>query len=166
MPLLFSILYKATAVIDHWCVFHVVFITKSHCSKYCFVSSEVFYVPLCKDFRKKSISSEVFHLEEIFFWLFAQADINKRRWGIRDSYANPSSTNKVKGLHNLKCSTSQPFFDPQGEGGRLLHIVAYTGRLRPKGLTFCQIQASGIWEGKDFTSWSTLKRKEICHFGQ
>ena len=36
-----------------------------------------------------------------------------------------------------------------GRGG--VHpMIAHTGRIRPKGVFF---QASGIWKGRDFTSW-------------
>ena len=47
-------------------------------------------------------------------------------------------------------------FYPGGEGE--LPMMAYTGRLRLKEVYF---QASGIWKGRDFNSWSIWKGREI-----
>ena len=47
-------------------------------------------------------------------------------------------------------------------GGELLPMMAYTRRLRPKGVSF---QASGIWKGRDSTCWSIWRGREICHLG-
>ena len=41
--------------------------------------------------------------------------------------------------------------------------MAYTGRIRPKEVLFSGV--SGIWKGKDFTSWSIWKERIIRHFG-
>ena len=41
--------------------------------------------------------------------------------------------------------------------------MAYTGRLLRKEYLF---QASGIWKGRDFTSWSIVRKgRDICHLG-
>ena len=50
----------------------------------------------------------------------------------------------------------------EGGGGQLLLKMAYTGWLRPKGVSF---QASGVWKDRDSTCWSIREGSEICHLG-
>ena len=50
---------------------------------------------------------------------------------------------------------------PDGMFPRVLPIIAYTCWLRPNGVLY---QASGIWKGRGFTSWSMWMGGEICHF--
>jgi len=52
--------------------------------------------------------------------------------------------------------------NPRGRGGGgVFPIMAFTGRLRRKGIAL--VQASGLQEGKDFTSWGIEKGREIGH---
>ena len=51
---------------------------------------------------------------------------------------------------------------PPAPGGKLLPIMAYTGRLgSPKGFLF---QLSGKWNVSEFTCWSIWMCREISHF--
>lgn len=50
-------------------------------------------------------------------------------------------------------------------GGRILPVMAYTGRLRAKGVRVSFFQALGICKGGDFSIRRILKGTEICHFG-
>ena len=45
-------------------------------------------------------------------------------------------------------------------GRGVLAILAFTGRLCPKGVPF---QTLGLWKVRDFTCWSIWKGWEICH---
>ena len=47
-----------------------------------------------------------------------------------------------------------------GRGRGVLAILAFTGRLCPKGAPF---QTLGLWKDRDLTCWNIWKGWEICH---
>ena len=51
-----------------------------------------------------------------------------------------------------------------GSGGGGTPYDGLCGRLHSKGVFFWSLP-SGIWKGRDFTSWSILNGREICHLG-
>ena len=53
--------------------------------------------------------------------------------------------------------------EARGAGGGVLPIMTYTGRLRPKGVSFSGFRS--VWKGRGFTSWSIWNGREICHLG-
>ena len=52
-----------------------------------------------------------------------------------------------------------------GRGGGELPMMAYAGGSTRKGYVSFWSLPSGIWKGRDFTSWSILNGREICHLG-
>ena len=132
---------KASTLSFLSCIFEMLLSQRLRLYKFCLFSLSETYNPPIVDRLNGMITHKVI-----------SEDLQVFRWE-----RNQCQSHLVLGLTHQKGSdrSATHYKDPGG----VLPIMAYMGRLCPKGVPF-----SGF-RGRDFTSWNIQKSREICHLG-